>query len=690
MRRLPPWRRGTRRIVVVAVALLVAADLLAGFRHISPWLALIASVAVVVLAAALAGWLRLRRKAQRKARHGARRWLVLVYVVCAFVVVAVAVVLAAAVVAWQARSPALAGERQATAALAAARAGHLAEATGDFRSARADFTRASSELHSPLTWPALVLPVISTNLRAARTLADVGSRLAGVGAQVAISSDRFRYHVRGGAVPVAELAATAPQFSSALATVAQVDAQLRRVSGGFLIPQLRSAVDHLRRELVPATSALRRAQGIAANVPDMLGLHGPRTYFLAFQDNAESRATGGLIGLYGLLVADQGHLTLKQVGGIGPLNQNGPAHKVLHMPADYMARYGGFDPASNWQNVNLSPSFPTVASAIEQLAPQSGLPAVNGVVAMDPLGLADLLKLTGPVTIPDWPVPLSAANVAAVTLYDSYVTYPVGTLRQAMLEQLVHAVFSKVSHLTLSDPAALINDLLPAVRGRHLMVASTTPSEETYLHQVGMAGAIAPVRSDALQVTTQNASANKIDWFLHRDVTYDVHLTPNAQATSAALNATVSVALDNEAPTSGQPAEIIGPSEPGFSAGENRTWLTLYTPWAFTSATVDGKSLPLEQQRELGRYADSTFLDLSPGVTTVTVHLAGTVRLLPGGRYQLQLPTQPNVHPGALHVTVSVPAGWRIGTSSAAAQVVHRQLSGASDHTVTLLVRRGA
>ena len=64
-------------------------------------------------------------------------------------------------------------------------------------------------------------------------------------------------------------------------------------------------------------------------------------------------------------------------------------------------RYGQFRPQFNLQNVNLSPDFPTVGKVLETLAPEAGVGDVDGVIAVDPEGLAALLELTGPVSCRD-------------------------------------------------------------------------------------------------------------------------------------------------------------------------------------------------------------------------------------------------------------------------------------------------
>ena len=68
------------------------------------------------------------------------------------------------------------------------------------------------------------------------------------------------------------------------------------------VADVRKKVDELS---VTTTSAARAAELI----PPMLGADGKRRYFLAFQNPAESRGTGGLLGAYGVLEADQGAST---------------------------------------------------------------------------------------------------------------------------------------------------------------------------------------------------------------------------------------------------------------------------------------------------------------------------------------------------------------------------------------------
>ncbi len=653
---------------------------------------LLVGLALIVSVVLAAGQVRMYERVNERVNESDQSGFhpAIVWSAVALLIAVVALGVPAVIATFRARGPALAGERAADAALVAARQGHIGQASADFSVARAQFLRARSDLHAPLSSAGLAYPLLGPNFRAIRTLASVGADLAGQGHNLALTTDRFRYRVRGGTVPVAQLASTAPKFRAALKTIDAAESRLHNLDTPYLLAPVKAATTGLLNRLVPAKSSVQRGIGIAQNVPAMLGLNGERRYFLAFQTDAESRATGGLIGLNGVLVAENGHLKLTGLENTGLLNKGGSPTRTLSAPADYIARYGRFDPAYNWQMVNLSPNFPTVGQVIANLYPQSGGTPVDGVVAMDPQGLSCLLKLVGPVSVSGWPVPIDAANVSAITQNQAYIAnFGSSTARQAFLENLVKTVFNKLTSLSLPDPNTLVSALAPAVRGGHILVYSTSPAREAYLATLGMTGAIPPVVSDALEITTQNASANKIDYYLHRTVRYDVHLSParannsskgsspngsspngssangspaNGSHGLARVNARVSVSLQNTAPKTGLPPVVIGPSGPGFAPGENRTFFTLYTPLQFTNATLNGVPTALASQRELGRNADSTFINVQADSTaTLSVGLVGTVRLVNGGWYELNLPSQPVINPDKVSVDLSVARGWRIG-----------------------------
>ncbi|PZS23457.1 MAG: hypothetical protein DLM54_01290 [Acidimicrobiales bacterium] len=595
--------------------------------------------------------------------------------------------------AFRARSSASGGEAAGRAGLDAFKAGNLSGASADFSSANADFAQAAHDLHGPLTSVGLAYPVLSSNLQAARTVVSAGTTLATVGAGLANKGTSLRVQVRGGAVPVAALAGAAPSLRVAATRMQTVSDQVSSLDRTYLTPQVSSALTTLGRELPSALRDVQSAAAAATEVPPLLGADGPRHYFLAVQNNAESRATGGFIGNFGELVADQGRLHLAHFGRIEELNTGGTPNRVLTASAGYLRRYSRFDPAQTWQNVNLSPDFLTVGEVIAGLYPQSGGDHIDGVIAVDPAGLAGLLQLTGPITVPDWPVPITSANVVQVTLHDAYLRFDnQRQQRVQFLGEVGHAAFDALSQVTLPNPTAFIQALDPAVRQRHLQVYSTRPAEESYLAEIGAAGAMPPVVSDSLAVTTQNGAGNKIDYYLRRQLTYQAEIDPGGLGpdgpTSARVRGHASIAMDNTAPASGLPASVIGPYEPSLQAGENRSFVTVYSRLGLKTTTLDQRPTHLDANAELGREAYSSFIDIAARSTaTLDADLTGTVPLLAGGWYALSLPAQPLLAPDHANVSLAVAPGWKVvavrgGATITGSRTVRASLGLATNQTV--------
>jgi len=176
---------------------------------------------------------------------------------------------------------------------------------------------------------------------------------------------------------------------------------------------------------------------------------------------------------------------------------------------------------------------------------------------------------------------------------------------------------------------------------------------------------IARYASDAVSaVTTSNASANKIDFYLQRDIDYQVHLSPNDSATNATATADVTLKLDNTAPATGLPQVVIGPFLPGrFQAGENRTYVSVYSPLALRKATIDGKPIAMAPGTERKRNVYSVFTSVFARSTqTLGAQLAGSVELRDGW-YQLDIGHQPTLRADHVSVSIDVPKGWRIAAA---------------------------
>ncbi len=665
-------KRGMRRRVAVAVlfgceSVLGAIAVLVGRQIIPVATALLAAVALLGVLLAVTARASVYREPVKGFPRRLKRGVLAV-------VVAMPVLGAPAVLALlRAHGPAQAGADAAKQAVEALRAGDAQVSADLFLQASDQLATADKRLRSPLVSLGLLVPGLSSNLQASRTLVSVGEQLAVAGVDLA---DLAEVNLTGsgeGDVTLDELRRLSPALDRAADVVAS---SKRRVGGlqlNFLLPPVSDAARELSTRLDRDLRSTALSADSARLLPTILGDGSTRRYFLAFQNNSELRGTGGFIGNWGELVAEGGKMRLERFGRLDDLNETGTKPRVVTGPRGFFERWKMFNPGQFWQQVNVSPDFPTSARLISELYPQSGGQPIDGVIAIDPPGLAGLLELSGPVQVPGWPVDITAENVVEVTLSEAYVAFAQDD-RVNFLGELSRRVTEAFTHADLGRPARVTAALDDAARNGHLVVWMTRPAEQKLIEDLGIDGAVDPVQGDSLLVVNQNMAGNKTDYYLHRRISYHLSLDPGRSP--ALLRGQVDVALTNDAPSSGLPAQVIGPYDERFQPGENRTYVSIYTPFPGGRAAVDGRPIELENQSDLGRVAQSTTLSLPPlSTTALSLEVSGRVALSEDGWYRLDLLHQTSLTPDDVEVSVVVPDGWRIAEVRGLAQQDERRAS---------------
>lgn len=577
--------------------------------------------------------------------------------------------------------------RQATTALHSAvsdvRGADTAAAVAALASARVEFARASHDLGSWWADPAEMVPGVREHLAAMRVAAEVGKEVSAAGERLAPAVGSMRSGF--GPTMLARMSSLQRQLGATTSVLARAELQLDSVRSGWLVSpvanRLASAIATLRR----GARDTETAREVLTVAEEMLGAAGPRRYFLAVENEAELRGLGGILGNYGVIEADRGHLSLLRFGRDGNLNAAGhPDARRLSGPAAYLALYGAtYQPARFWQNVLVSPDLPMDASAIEQLYPQSGGSRVQGVVVLDAAGVAALLSIVGPVSVPSWPAPITSANAVSILLHDEYERLS-DAARVAFLGQVAAAVWQRLASAKLGSLSGAARVLSTAVSEKHLLFSSTDPATERLLKRLGAAGVLSrPAGDDFLGVLDDNAGGNKLDYYLRRSISYAVNLGGDGS-----LAATARITLRNLAPAHGEIPYVGGSvADPSAPLDTNETIVSLYTPWAFTAATLDGAPVPLSSEREDGLDVYSTPVTLPPGASaTIEVHLRGTLSL--HGTYRLELFRQPAAAPDGVRLEVHTSGARVVGesspirrTSSASAEA---QLSLASDQVLRI------
>jgi hypothetical protein len=576
------------------------------------------------------------------------------------------------------RSEALAAESAAHAALSTIGSGSSAVVTHELRAAAAESSDAASTLSAWYGMGARVIPLVAQQDRFLADTIRAAAQTARVGAAQAPAINYHRLGYHDGKINLARLRAMRRPMQILAGQLGRADGVLVAADSAWLVGPLQQRAQSFQTDVGRALHGAALAVQAARDLPSMLGGAGTRSYLVAFMTPSESRGYDGFIGSYGLLSATNGRVRLTVSGSIADIEAALPKGGArLSGPADFLARYGVFDPGEFPQDATYPPDLPTVSNVLDQIYRQTGGVRLDGVLALDPEGLAALLHFTGPIQVTGLPIPLTQANAATVLLSTQYTTYDAGVSsavatpqdveRHDFLQGALHVAFDKLVAGSLPAPKELASVLDPAVVAGRISFWSFHKDEQPLLRRLGIDGSFPSAEGgDLIALTTQNTGNNKIDSYLHTSMFDNVTFDPS----SGAVHSEVTIHLRNAAPSTGLPPIVIdSPADPNLPAGTNRTWLTLYSALALTRVSIQGHPATMATGGELGVKAYSVYVDIAPGKTVgVRVWLAGAVD--PRSFLPMSVRLQPSANPENIAVEVTPAGPWRLTTTSGSAQWV--------------------
>jgi hypothetical protein len=568
-----------------------------------------------------------------------------------------------------ARGPLLEARSAMLEAREAVSAGDLTTAGAAFDRAETSFDDALGTLGNPLTRLASWMPLVGRTPDAVRAAAEAGAMVARAGGEVTESVEGLPGGLgalapREGRIPLDPLRSIASPLAAARHLAVQAVAILEDAPRSLVPGVVTEPLETFTVEAGEARRALTAAAATARVLPPFLGAEGPKRYFLGAQNPAELRGTGGLIGAFAILTATDGRI---EVGPFRDVQRLPDVDMSMLQPPgpDYESLYG-----NNYQdmsNINMTPDFPTAASAIERLYEAATGERVDGTILADPHALAFLLSAAGPAEVPVTGTTIDAGSVIDFVANEAYAVLPDDAARKRILGEVAAGVLAHfLSGTAADDPAGAGRAVIEAAAGGHLLLHSTDSGTQGGLKAAGVAGALADPAGDYLAVAANNAGGNKIDFYARRTLRYDVELLDDGSARGR-----LGVTITNDAPSSGQPPYVIGPhplieAEAGESISNVQTYCA--TTCRFEQVLLDGTNVAVSRRTELGHPVVVTGLGIPAGRqghleytwTTDDAWVAdrGTVV------YRLTVQGQPTIVPTRLELSIRIPENAEVARTS--------------------------
>jgi len=435
--------------------------------------------------------------------------------------------------------------------------------------------RARSASSDPVWSLVQHVPWVGEQLRAVRTVSSAADDLTQdvLPAVVDVSRVLTAPTMRSddGRLDVDALAQAAPRVLAAADAARAAHEEVVAIDDEALVDQLAGPVRTVDDGLGRVAAVLDGARKVSVLLPGMLGAEGERTYLVLALNSAELRAAGGIVGTVVEVHADDGRLSLGRTlstADLPPLKE-----PVLALSDAETALYG--ERLGRWvQNASSSPDFPRAAQLVSARWERETGDTVDGVVATDPVAVAELVGVLGPVRVSGGPE-LTQDNLVDVLLHDAYLSFPDPAQADDYFGRVAAAVFGDLT-TGRGDTVDLLRVAGDATADGRVRVWSAHEDEQRELAgTVAGAAFLSGDHADATGVFLDDSTTGKLDLWLRSRVTVeDLRCTGEEPTATVRLD----LAYDPPADVASFPTYVTGSRGDDIARGSLVTTITAYAP----------------------------------------------------------------------------------------------------------------
>jgi len=290
--------------------------------------------------------------------------------------------------------------------------------------------------------------------------------------------------------------------------------------------QLISYNDHIQDK----RKVLAVSQQFQQLLPVLLGQGGRKTYLIALQNNLELRATGGVIQAAALVTFDNGVLINTQSLNVLEIDRKLSGKAVP--PEDLKSLLGG----SEWsfRDVSWSGNFPSVAEQLTSYVEKSLGQKVDGVVGLNLTSLQELIKATGPISLPEYQEVVTDKNIKEKVEFHSELAV-VDTASPDYLSVLLSREIDQLVQLPPEKTQAVLEAFYNSLKGDQLFLYGNDPGVSSLLDSVGWSGAVltpnCPTQFtedsqkcvvDSIFQVDSNIGINRANFFIDRSIQHQI------------------------------------------------------------------------------------------------------------------------------------------------------------------------
>jgi len=278
----------------------------------------------------------------------------------------------------------------------------------------------------------------------------------------------------------------------------------------------------LRNQLPEVINNINAFSEYSNTILGVLGHNQPKQYLLIFQNNDEIRATGGFIGTYGIIKINEGNLSQLTIDGI--YNPDGQLKERIIPPKPIQKM------SATWSmhDANWWPDFPKSAEKIAWFYEKTGGPTVDGVIAVNPKIMEDLLKITGPIEHSKYGTTVSADNFVELSQFKVEKDYDKNLNRpKQFLADLAPLVLEKIFNAPPEKWIEVLNVFSKDLKERDIQMYFFDYNIQQKVSDLGWSGEIQKTPKDFLSIVNTNISGMKTDKVIEQKIYHQAEIKPD-------------------------------------------------------------------------------------------------------------------------------------------------------------------
>lgn len=306
--------------------------------------------------------------------------------------------------------------------------------------------------------------------------------------------------------------------------------EIENISSFKWFGPLSARLEELKDKLSLGQRTLEEASPLTRLLPAMLGYPKTARYLMILQNSDELRPTGGFIGTYGIIQTRDGDFERFETHDIYHLDMP-VKDKISVIPPAPLKKYLGVD---KWymRDANWSPDYPTAAQEILRFykmenaaqAKPDPISEFDGVIAITPELITDLMKLTGPITVGgEIYTPQNFVDLLQYKVEKGYVQLGVSSWqRKEVVGEIAKLIKERLLDLPLGRWPEMINLISDNVARKNVLLYSNDRALQDLIKEQGWSGEIRHDWGDYLMVVDANMAALKTDAVMDRQIEYSL------------------------------------------------------------------------------------------------------------------------------------------------------------------------